>query len=76
MSHTRTGSGRRGYTQSTEREPDESLAVLSETADNLERLIRDALEGDKDAQRVFNQRILPLVLKVLRGCGLNVVPSQ
>jgi len=50
--------------------------VLSETADNLERLIRDALEGDKDAQRVFNQRILPLVLKVLRGCGLNVVPSQ
>lgn len=76
MSHIRTRPSRRGYAQSTDREPDEALSVLSETADNVERLILDALDGDKDAQRVFNQRILPIVLKVLRGCGLDVVPRQ
>ncbi len=76
MHHSSPGSRRRGYAHSTEREPDESLAVLSQTADDVERMLIDALEGDRDAQRVFNQRILPLVLKLLRGCGLNVVPSQ
>lgn len=76
MRNTRLHSSRRGYQQSTEREPDATLAVLSETADNFERLLHDALDGDADAQRVFNQRILPMVLALLRGCGLEVVPRE
>ncbi len=76
MKHSPIRQGRRGYGQSTEREPDETFAALSKVADDFERLLVDAVEGDRDAQRIFNQRVLPLVLKLLRGCGLKVEPMQ
>lgn len=76
MRHSPARQSRRGYAKSTEREPDETFAVHSKVADEFERLLVDAVEGDRDAQRILNQRILPLVLKLLRGCGLKVEPVQ
>lgn len=74
MSNPVVRQSRRGYQQSTQREPDESLALYSEVADAFERLMLDGLEGDKDAQRIFNQRILPFLMRFLRACKLKITP--
>ncbi len=74
MKHSPVRQSRRGYGQSTEREPDEGLATLSRVADDFERLVLDGLDGDKDAQRVFNQRILPFMMRFLRACRLKITP--